>query len=134
MASERESWIMDVEKEGHRQRVNRGIVILAVMAGGFPYISIVDYLPWEWRFLVGAGYFLLAGVGVGLLSSRVGVLLAYGLGLVVFPLFQFGLFCYHGDPSPYAKGYDTLLFVGIALLAAVVTFVLQRAVRKKQDR
>lgn len=58
MASERESWIMDVEMEGHRQRVNRGLVILAVMAGSLPYISTMDLVPWEWRFFMGAGYFL----------------------------------------------------------------------------
>lgn len=132
MASERESWIMDVEMEGHRQRVNRGLVILAVMAGSLPYISTMDLVPWEWRFFMGAGYFLLTGAGAGLLSSRVGVLMAYGLGLIVFPLFQYGLFCYHGDPSPFSHGYYTIIFMAIALLAAVTAFVVRRLVLKSR--
>lgn len=125
---------MDVEKEGRYQRINRGIVLLAVMAGGIPYISTVDYIPWEWRVFVGAGFFLLAGAGAGLLSNRIGVLLAYGLGLAVFPLFQYGLFCFHGDSAPYAKGYYSLIFIGLACCAAVAAFFLKNLVLEKENR
>lgn len=134
MASERETWMMDVEKEGRRQRINRGIVILAAMAGGFPYITTVDYIPMEWRLCVGGGFFLLAGVGAGLLSRRVGVLLAYSLGLALFPLFQYGMFCYHGDPAPYANGYDSFIFVGLACCAAAAAFVLKKLILEKKNR